>query len=308
MSESRFMLSTAQQTERAHAVASSKIHVALTFDDNFWAPAYATMRSICIASHRRADLVFHLCHRPLTDEHVADLRKIESEYGATLTWYDLENDERFNQVIGKARYHKRTTNIVYARLMFDVLLPETVERIIYLDCDMYVRAPIEELYETDLEGHPIAAVRDPYSFHIIGDKDMRQNQDLFNLADLYFNAGLLVIDMDGWKKAGIPAKLDAAIADGTMDRIYYDQDFLNLVFANNWKRLPQMWNVLNPRGPHEAFDPMLLHYTGPRKPWHLVSGVAFSRVYRHVMTNELFYRYMRHRVKHRLRRMFRLNR
>jgi len=46
-------------------------HIALTFDDYFWAPAYATMRSVCLTTRRRADLVFacangtfrgHHCH------------------------------------------------------------------------------------------------------------------------------------------------------------------------------------------------------------------------------------------------------
>ena len=37
---------------------------------------------------------------------------------------------------------------------------------------MYVRAPIEELAEMDLQGNPIAAVQDPYSFHIIGGRDI----------------------------------------------------------------------------------------------------------------------------------------
>jgi len=283
-------------------VASSKIHVALTFDDNFWAPAYATMRSICIASHRRADLVFHLCHRPLTDENVADLRKIETEYGATLTWYDLENDERFNQVTGKARYHKRTTNIIYARLMLHEILPAEITRVIYMDCDMYVRAPIEELSDMDLDGKPIAAVREPWSHLIVGGRDLKNNLDLFDLADPYFNSGLLVIDREKWAAAGVVARFQAMIEDGTMDRLYYDQDVLNLIFKHNWKRLPQLWNIINPRGPHEAFDPMLLHYTGPRKPWNLVSGVAFARVYRHVMTNDLFYRFFWFRMRRRLKR------
>ena len=35
------------------------IHIVLTFDDNFWAPAYAVARSICLSTRRR-DLVFHL--------------------------------------------------------------------------------------------------------------------------------------------------------------------------------------------------------------------------------------------------------
>ena len=52
------------------------MHIALTFDDNFWAPAYATMRSVCLFTHRRSELVFHLCHRTITDQHRADLAKI----------------------------------------------------------------------------------------------------------------------------------------------------------------------------------------------------------------------------------------
>jgi len=91
-----------------------------------------------------------------------------------------------------------------------------------------------------------------------------------------------------------------------MDRLYYDQDVLNLIFHDDWKRLDQMWNVINPRGPHEAFDPKLLHYTGPRKPWNLISGVAFARVYRHVMTNDLYYRFFRFRLKRRLKRWLHL--
>ena len=47
-------------------MSGEKIHVVLTFDDNFWAPAYATMRSICLASRQRGNLTFHVCTTALT--------------------------------------------------------------------------------------------------------------------------------------------------------------------------------------------------------------------------------------------------
>ena len=283
-------------------MSTTAIHIAYCFDNNFWAPAYATMRSICLATHRRTDLVFHLCHTGLTTDHSADLDRIPEEFGATLDYQDVRDNETFQRIGLKGRYHPRLTYIIYARLLIEHILPPEVERATYLDCDMYVRAPIEQVAEMDLEGFPIAAVRDPHSFHIIGGQDLRQNQDLFHLADPYFNSGFMVIDMEKWKQADVSGRLETMIEDGTMDRLYYDQDVLNLIFKHNWLKLPQLWNTLTPRHPHEAFDPPNLHFTGPRKPWHLVSGVAFARTYRHVMTNDIFYRFFWFRTRRRLKR------
>ncbi|KKB10862.1 hypothetical protein VE25_15885 [Devosia geojensis] len=282
---------------------SAPIHIALTFDDNFWAPAYAVMRSICLFTKRRGDLVFHLLHRPLTDEHRADLKAIESEFRARLVWYDLDHSPLFADIAARMPQNKRLSNIVYARLVIDRFVDPSIARILYLDCDLLVRAPIEALYETDLEGHPIAAVRDTLGPFIVGGRDLRNNRDLFDIADPYFNAGVLLIDLDRWRQAKLLDRLEAMFADGTMDRIYYDQDFLNLTFKHDWLHLAPTWNVIDARHAHEGLDLNIMHYTSARKPWQLVSNVAFRRIYRHVMTNELFYRYMRHRLKRRLRRL-----
>ena len=283
-------------------MSTTAIHIAHCFDNKFWAPAYAVMRSICLSTHRKTDLNFHLLHTGLDPEHKADIDRITAEFGAHVHHYDLSQNALFKTLGEKGRYIARLTHIIYARLMFDEILPPEVRRVIYMDCDMYVRAPIEELFEMDLEGLPIAAVRDPHAHLILGGRDMKGNHDLLDLADPYFNSGLIVIDREKWAEAGVLDIFQRMIADGTMNRLYYDQDVLNIIFRGRWKRLDMAWNIINPRDAHEALDPKLLHYTGPRKPWNLVSGVAFARIYRHVMTNELFYRYLRFRIKRRLRR------
>lgn len=284
-------------------MTDTALHIALCFDDNFWAPAYAVMRSICLATKRRKDLNFHLCHRKLTAEHVADLKSIATEFKATLHFHALDEMDIFRSVGLKAKYHPRLTHTIYGRLLFDHFLPKTISRLIYLDCDMYVRAPIEELAELDLDGKAIAAVPDPGSHLHTNGRDFKQKWDLFDTADPYFNSGMLVIDMDKWRALKVEEKFANAVEDGTLDRIYYDQDFLNLTFRHNWLRLDPRWNLIGPRKVHQALDPAILHYTGKRKPWNLVSGVAFARLYRHAMTNELFYRYMRYRMKKRFNRL-----
>jgi lipopolysaccharide biosynthesis glycosyltransferase len=280
-------------------LSGAPIHIALTFDDNFWAPAYATMRSVCLFSHRRSDLVFHLCHRTLTEVHRADIAAITSEFPVTLHWHDLDASPLFQDVARRMPENKRLSNIVYARLMIDRLVGPEVERVLYLDCDMLVRDNIEKLYDIDMEGHPIAAVRDSIGAFITGGRDLRSNSDLFNIADPYFNAGMVLIDVGQWRAADLIGRMEQALADGVMARIYYDQDFLNLVFARNWLQLPWRWNTIDARHAHEGLDPAILHYTGKTKPWGVLSGmlqsVAFARLYRHVMTNELFYRFARHR-------------
>lgn len=272
-----------------------QIHVCLTFDDNFWAPAYALMRSACLFTKRRADLVFHLLHRPLAPEHRADLDRIVDEFEATLVYYDLDRAPVFADIAARMPYNKRLTNIVYARLVIDRILPDQIERVLYLDCDMLIKAPLETLFERDLNGHPIAAAPEPFAVRITGGRDLIRNRDIFDPADPYFNAGLILIDLRQWREADILGRLEAALADGTMARIYYDQDFLNLVFKNQWLVLERAWNVIDARHAHEPLDCRILHYTGERKPWHLISGTAFAKLYRHVMTNELYYRFMRHR-------------
>ncbi|WDR07125.1 glycosyltransferase family 8 protein [Devosia rhodophyticola] len=284
-------------TQSKSASTSQPMHIALTFDDNFWAPAYAVMRSVCVHTKRKADLVFHLCHRTMSDAHKADLAKIAIEFGAKLVWYDLDQSDQFNQTVDRIPAKKRFGKIVYARLLLDRLIDPSIERVVYLDCDVLVRAPIEQLYDVDLGDCAIGAVRDTMGGFITGGRDLAHNGEIFDIADPYFNSGVIVIDIAKWREADIGSRIDGLLADGTMDKLYFDQDILNLIFVNKWQQLPARWNTIDARGAHEGMDVALLHYTGPSKPWNLISTVAYRRFYRHVMTNELFYRFMRHRWK-----------
>lgn len=288
-------------------MTDTSIHIALTFDDNFWAPAYTTMRSICRATRRRSDLVFHLCHRTLSPSHTEDLHRITEEFGATLKWYNIDELALFGDVAARARYNKRLSNIVYARLLFAEILPDTIKRLIYLDCDTYILAPIENLAEMDMEGFPIAAAQDYLALFITGGRDIKANRDLFDPADPYFNAGVLLIDMEQWRQTKVVEHLEQAMNDGTMDRIYYDQDLLNLIFQNNWLKLDPRWNMMNARKDHEALRPYILHYTDKRKPWDLISfDVAFANAYRRVTTLPIHYAHMRHRWQNRLKKLVRI--
>ncbi|HEX4297526.1 MAG TPA: glycosyltransferase family 8 protein [Devosia sp.] len=280
------------------------IHIALTFDDNFWAPAYAVMRSACLSTRRRRDLVFHLGVAGITPGHRLDLEKIASEFGATQVFYDLTQNQDFLRICGPLRASKRFPPIAYARLVLDRIVPDSIERIIYLDSDTLVIKPIEWLYDQDMQGNPIAAVSDPFGMHIMMGRDMRAKAGIFDPADPYFNSGVLLIDMAGFRAADVPKHLAGFVKNDLLRRLYFDQDMLNLIFRGRWTALNWRFNTIDPWRAQQAMGPYIIHYTGDQRPWHLLSLAPFHHMYRHTMTNELFYRFWRHRIRQRWKKRF----
>ena len=280
----------------------SAIHIALSFDDNFWAPAYALMRSICLSSRRQADLCFHLLHLPLGPQHRDDLRKIEAEFAGRLFWYNLETLPAFTGFVGILPASAQWPKVVYARLLLAELLPPQVERVIYLDCDMLVRRPIEDLFARPLDGQPLGAVSEALAPFIMGGRDMRDFRGIFSPGDRYFNSGMLVVALDQWRELDMRRAVTARVEGAGLSMLrYFDQDLLNLIFRDRWTEIDWRWNTIDAAKAHEALNPAILHYTSERKPWHLLAGIqrssAYARYYRHVMTNDIFYRFARHRWK-----------
>lgn len=271
------------------------IHIVHIFNDEYWAPAFAVMRSICLATKRRRDLVFHLVCLGLSADHRADLEKIGEEFGARQRIVALEKRPEYSALAGRLpRKSKHLAALLYARLLLDELLPPEVARFIYTDSDMMFRADIGELWTLDLQDFAIAAVQDAF-YHMVLGRRLKRLGGLFDLAVPYFNSGLMVVDRQRWRTADPMTTMNRLLGEEVMKHIYYDQDVLNLAFRDKWLRLNHTWNFLNPRPEHESLNPRVAHFTGPHKPWRLRSRAAYSRIYRHVMTNDLYYRYLRFR-------------
>jgi len=283
------------------------IHVALAFDNNFWAPAYTVMRSICFHTREHEQVEFHLCEYNVSDSHRADLDKISQEFGAKLHHYDVLQLDSFRhaEAMLPARGKGNLHSVTYARMFLDHFVPKTLKRIIYLDCDTMVVTPIVELFDADLAGHAVGAVCDPQSIKAKMGYDIKGKGNIFKPGDDYFNAGVLVIDLEKFRKADIPARMREFETSGIVNKLYYDQDMLNLIFRGDWHKMHWRYNVTDPRPPHETLQPKILHFTGSGKPWKLFSRVAFASTYRHMMTHELYFRYMRFRIKRRLTAPFR---
>lgn len=170
------------------------------------------------------------------------------------------------------------TVTTYARLLIAALLPRELDRVLYLDGDILVRGDIGDLWTTDLRGRTVGAVMDlpRYPF----------NRKLGLPADaLYFNAGVLLIDLQRWRELKIGER-SLAVAREHPDRLTWsDQCALNLVLHDDWRVLERIWNfqsmdvgrIVNGHIRFNSVDPgrlaaaRLVHFNGRSKPWHYLN-------------------------------------
>lgn len=173
----------------------------------------------------------------------------------------------------------------YGRLFVGSMLPVEVCRVIYLDCDMVVRSSLEKLWNTDMSECALAAVQDDVT-------DGIKVAVTLSPGEQYFNAGMLLIDLEKWREEEIEDKCMNFIKERGGRVIHHDQGVLNGVFRNKWYRLPLEDNlmtihyvfnrkqILKYFGEHSEFysdveitsakqNPVILHYTPSftSRPW-----------------------------------------
>ena len=157
------------------------------------------------------------------------------------------------------------------RFILADLLP-SLDRIIYLDIDTLVLGDLTELWRINLEGNFIGATKDalPYS-------DMNASQRFIFEKEMYFNSGVLLIDLNIFRECKISNKLiDFAINTVSYCR-YGDQDILNYYFSGTLKLLDVIWNC-----GREFMDGIedkikIVHFYGLEKPWNNIVYSFYAR-------------------------------
>jgi len=155
------------------------------------------------------------------------------------------------------------THTAYATCLLDELLPKSVERCLYMDCDIVATRDMGELWDHDLAGTTVGAVEDGH--HAV----LQQHQARLGLSEArYFNSGVLLVDMRLWRDRQVGRRaMDAASRIGP-HLILHDQDALNVALEGDWVSLPPSWNTWTILPGLSSDDPINFHYMGAPKPWH----------------------------------------
>ena len=176
----------------------------------------------------------------------------------------------------------------YYRLLISKLLPGNIEKAIYFDCDIVVRQCLDELWNYDISDFAIGAVYQIADWNIDAIKRLG-----YPVSFGYFNAGVLLINLEYWRDNHIPERLFKYLNLKNEAIVYHDQDALNGFLHDQCLRLPCKWNmltgffrkeiltindsndgkVINNHSDYknqlltENDDPAVIHFVAKPKPW-----------------------------------------
>jgi lipopolysaccharide biosynthesis glycosyltransferase len=127
---------------------------------------------------------------------------------------------------------------------YRIFLPELhpgLDRILYLDSDLLVLDSLAPLWETDLTGNWVAAVT-----NVFQDDHLDRPAELgLSGPEVYFNAGVLLLNLAEMRADGCTEALLAYGIENAERPSWRDQDALNVVLGSRRLGLHPRWNCMN---------------------------------------------------------------
>ncbi len=250
------------------------MNIAICIDNNFIMQAGVLLTSI-INTNKNNPVTVFVFSESLNETSKEKLSAITDSTNVSLVFKKI-NLASLPPLPLEGKEH--ITVATYYRLLIPYLLPEDVDKILYLDCDMIVLDSLTDFYNTDLTNTNAAAVIDMFN------DDKRINTRLhYSETAGYFNAGMLLMNLTNWRKNQISEKAIKFLGEHPELCEAHDQDALNHALNGDYLKVSARYNMqldffcdfkyLIVKDSYYSdieesrLKPCIIHFTGPTKPW-----------------------------------------
>lgn len=241
------------------------MNILVTIDRNYLPPLLVALDSIG-KSNRESHIDVYVAHSKLIEEDFEKINETVRNYDINIIPIKL-NDDLFENTPVDDRLSKET----FYRLLAFKFLPESVEKCLYLDPDIYVLRSLEPLYNMDMGDNIIAASSHTYSF-IEGMNHVRLKM---GKQSKYINAGIMLMNIAEMRKYTTVEKIMEYVNENIQKLYLADQDVINAMF---WEKSmyidPKIYNMdektLSLFRKDINFvkgNTVIVHYNGKYKPW-----------------------------------------
>lgn len=258
---------------------AQEINVVFSIDNNYPLFTMLAINSILQNNDSNSHYNFYIVENNVTEKNKARMEKYVIDRGQSIEFINIDTSVIDDGKTFTGFNPGHITKIAMARILLPDLLPKNIHRVIYLDSDICVFSDLKELYNADL-GDNLAG--------LVLDREQTYYLDKFSLKNGYYNSGVIVIDLDKWRKANMVEQLllfvknnrSRFVDTGSANFVfkYPDQDLINILLNGKIKSLPKKWNTFFNTIPVVTKDVGIVHYIGPIKPWHYPAD--YSNTYR----------------------------
>lgn len=247
------------------------INVVLASDDNYAQPLGTTIFSLF--DNFRSDthiLKVTILDGGITEENKTKISKIGETFSTEIVFNGMSNSdfEGFPLV-------QYFSIVMYYRLLIPVIFKNKADKVIYLDSDTLVLGNVATLYETNVDGFYIGAVRD-----FVENSVLTLNCPFYKYVKKYFNSGVLLMNIKKMNEDGFVKKTFDFLNEHSSELLYPDQDALNYLCIDKWYELDRGWNTQLDRSATKIEPiPFILHYTTSFKPWYFSYHNYYQKYY-----------------------------
>ena len=189
----------------------------------------------------------------------------------------------YNFFIDSRLTNTKYSSEIYFRLLVPTLMPD-YDYVIFLDADLVVLGDIANLLKFDCSKNMIGAVRDYEGIANCYNNNYEQTKYRINELGIknfknYFSSGVLVFNIKKFNENFTEQQLLELASSKKW--LQYDQDFFNFICKEDVKIIDSPYNFMEdinntyhslPKDLFEEYvesesNPMIIHYSGSRKPW-----------------------------------------
>lgn len=233
-----------------------KISIVLASDNHYAILIAALIKSIEVNHKTDEAIDFYIIDDQISATNKGKIQDSIQSEAITIQWLNA------SQVVPSTiKFPVDTTAFpltAYFRIFAPLVVPQSVERILYLDVDMIVLEDISKLWHTDIGDKIFGAVQDLQKVVSCSWGGIPNYKELGMSADTkYFNSGLLLINAKAWREADITGHVFKCLFDNLHYINFADQYGLNVAMVNQWFELDPRWNWF---ATFEGKDPYLIHF------------------------------------------------
>jgi lipopolysaccharide biosynthesis glycosyltransferase len=259
-----------------------KIEIACTIDNNYVSHCGIMLKSLFF-NNKGNMIKINIFHNGIIHDKLNELKNFVINHGHE--FHSIQIDET---KIENAPVTQHVTLATYYRVLMPEFLDKDLDKILFLDSDLIIRKNILELWDTDLTESFVGAC-----LEYVDDKYKARLG--LTIGSEYFNAGVLLINLKKWREENVTNNLLDYIKTNSEKLLSWDQDALNVVLHNKWKKLDIKWNIgqnfyrdfnlnqyysLTMQLFNELkMDPSILHFTGSEKPWNYFNTHPLKQEY-----------------------------